>query len=72
MIPTHSTPSGSDSINPETERMCDYVADMQVHMALQARNLVPGIDSAISDSRQTMLQQAQAASEKFASRSWLR
>ena len=69
---TYSTPSGSPKTETETERMCDYVADMQVHMALQARNLVPGMDADIADSRQSMLYQAQAASEKFASRSWLR
>lgn len=67
-----STPSGPQPANLETERMCDYVADMQVHMALQARNLVPSMDADISASRQTMLQQAQAASEKYASRAWLR
>ncbi|MEM9511812.1 MAG: hypothetical protein AAF978_03875, partial [Cyanobacteria bacterium P01_E01_bin.48] len=68
----HSNISGFDPVATESERMCDYVADMQVHMALQARNLVPSMDAAISDGRQSMLQQAQAASEKFASRSWLR
>ncbi|MEL7083603.1 MAG: hypothetical protein AAF268_08615 [Cyanobacteria bacterium P01_A01_bin.3] len=56
----------------EQGTLLDYVADMQLHMALQSRNLVPGINSAaVDNSRLEMLTEAQAASEKTASRQWL-
>lgn len=44
-----------------------YVADLQLHMTLQARNLVPNLTIA-RDSREQMLQQTQADLEKFISR----
>ena len=51
------------------EDICDYVAQLQLHMALQARNLVPTFNSANTDnSRHQMLQEAQAVVEKMASR----
>ncbi len=54
------------------EDIKEYVAQLQLHMALQARNLVPtltdtGVNS-INHSRQQMLQETQAIIEKFASR----
>jgi hypothetical protein len=49
------------------EEMSDYVAHLQMHMALQARNLVPSITNAV-DSRELFLYQTQADFEKLASR----
>jgi hypothetical protein len=49
------------------EEMRDYVAHLQVHMALQARNLVPTLTNAV-DSRELFLYQTQAHFEKLASR----
>ena len=52
------------------EEMSDYVAHLQVHMALQARNLVPTLTNT-GDSRELFLYQTQAHCEKLASRqSW--
>ena len=49
------------------EEMSDYVAHLQLHMALQARNLVPTLTHAV-DSRELFLHQTQAHFEKLASR----
>ncbi len=49
------------------EQVCDYVAQLQLHMALQARNLVPSLTQA-RDSREQLLQETQADVEKMASR----
>lgn len=49
------------------EDISEYVAHLQLHMALQARNLVPSITQA-SDSREQLLQQTQADFEKLVSR----
>ena len=49
------------------EDISDYVAQLQLHMALQARNLVPTLTD-VQNSRQQMLQEAQAVVEKLASR----
>ena len=49
------------------EDIGDYVAQLQLHMALQARNLVPTLTDA-NDSRQKMLRETQAIVEKWASR----
>ncbi|MBD2136594.1 hypothetical protein H6F32_03090 [Anabaena sp. FACHB-1237] len=51
--------------NPE---FSDYVANLQLHMTLQARNLVPTLQQTDEDSRQKLLHQTQADFEKFASR----
>ena len=51
------------------EDISEYVAQLQLHMALQARNLVPTLTSSnVTDSRQQLLQETQAIAEKFASR----
>ena len=51
------------------EDIGEYVAQLQLHMALQAKNLVPAlIDVGVMDSRQKLLQETQAMIEKFASR----
>ncbi len=49
------------------EDISEYVAQLQLHMALQARNLVPTLTN-VTDSRQKMLQETQAIVEKLASR----
>lgn len=49
------------------EDFSEYVAHLQLHMALQARNLVPTLTRA-ADSREQMLQQTQADIEKLISR----
>ncbi len=59
--------------SPETEQqlfredISEYVAQLQLHMALQARNLVPTLTN-VTDSREQMLQETQAIIEKLASR----
>ena len=50
----------------------DYVAELQLHMALQARSLTPSLSvSPAQDSPQALVQQAQAELEKSVSRQWL-
>jgi hypothetical protein len=49
------------------EDLSDYVAQLQLHMALQARNLVPPLTE-VTDSRQQLLQETQAQIEKLVSR----
>ena len=49
------------------EDLSDYVAHLQLHMTLQARNLVPSL-SGTGDSRESMLHQTQATLEKQISR----
>ncbi len=51
------------------EDFSEYVAHLQLHMALQARNLVPSLTSP-TDSRHTLLQQTQADIEKLVSRQY--
>ena len=49
--------------------LSDYVTHLQLHMALQARNLVPNLSSdRNSDSRSRMLSSTQADFERLASR----
>jgi uncharacterized coiled-coil protein SlyX len=50
------------------EDLSDYVAHLQLHMALQARNLVPTLTQKVVDSREQLLHQTQATFEKMASR----
>ncbi|KGF73926.1 hypothetical protein DO97_06185 [Neosynechococcus sphagnicola sy1] len=49
------------------EDFSEYVAHLQLHMALQARNLVPSL-TRTSDSREALLHQTQATVEKLVSR----
>ena len=49
------------------EDFSDYVAHLQLHMSLQARNLVPTLTRP-ADSREELLQQTQATFEKYVSR----
>lgn len=50
----------------------DYVTELQLHMALQARSLTPPLHlSPAKDSPLALVQQAQAQLEKSVSRQWL-
>lgn len=53
------------------EDISEYVAHLQLHMTLQARNLVPTLQQSIEDSRQQLLHQTQANVEKLVSRQGL-
>ncbi|MGF1536158.1 MAG: hypothetical protein ACFB4J_06690 [Elainellaceae cyanobacterium] len=59
--PTSSTAKLDDA------QFSDYVAHLQLHMALQSRNLLPTLTQA-TDNRQQLLQQTQADAEKLISR----
>ena len=51
------------------EDFSEYVAHLQLHMALQARNLVPTLtQTSVADSRKQLLHQTQATFEKLVSR----
>ena len=50
------------------EDFSEYVAQLQLHMSLQARNLVPSMNRQSQDSRQSLLHQTQADIEKMVSR----
>ncbi len=51
------------------EDIREYVAQLQLHMTLQARKLVPDLVRA-SDSREKFLQDTQATIEKIVSRNF--
>jgi uncharacterized membrane-anchored protein YhcB (DUF1043 family) len=59
-----------DLFNSQKEDMKDYVAELQLHMTLQARNLLPDL-AAVQDSRVKLLQDTQADVEKIISRQTL-
>ena len=61
-------PSSSASTPTAREDFSEYVAHLQLHMALQARNLVPSIQRGPESQRQSMLHQTQADIEKMVSR----
>ena len=50
------------------EDISEYVAQLQLHMTLQARNLVPTLTEVKQNSRHQLLQETQAVVEKLASR----
>jgi hypothetical protein len=52
------------------EDISEYVAELQLHMTLQARNLIPTLTQATS-SREKLLQESQATLEKLVSRQFL-
>ncbi|NJM45216.1 MAG: hypothetical protein HC860_02860 [Alkalinema sp. RU_4_3] len=52
---------------PQREDFSDYVAQLQLHMALQTRNLVPHLTHG-GDQRNQLLHQTQATIEKVVSR----
>lgn len=55
------------SSSANREDFSEYVAHLQLHMALQARNLVPTLTKT-ADSREQLLHQTQADFEKLISR----
>lgn len=55
------------STAPTREDFSEYVAHLQLHMALQARNLVPTLGK-MTDTRGQLLHETQAEFEKFVSR----
>jgi hypothetical protein len=61
------SPVASDSQLFAREDFSEYVAQLQLHMALQARNLVPSL-TASGDSRHALLHETQASVEKLISR----
>ena len=54
------------SVSATQENFSDYVAELQLHMALQARNLVPSLHQ--QTSRSALLHETQALVEKQISR----
>ena len=52
---------------PFREDFSEYVAHLQLHMTLQARNLVPPLTQVV-DSREQLLQKTQVDFEKLVSR----
>lgn len=56
------------STNAVRDDFSEYVAHLQLHMALQARNLVPPLKQSLEDSREQLLHQTQANFEKLVSR----
>ena len=60
----HSDQFSTPSIR---EDFSEYVAHLQLHMTLQARNLVPALTQTV-DSREQFLHQTQANFEKLVSR----
>jgi hypothetical protein len=52
------------------EDISEYVAELQLHMTLQARNLIPTLTQA-TNSREKLLHESQATLEKLASRQFL-
>ena len=52
----------------QREDCSEYVAHLQLHMTLQARNLVPTLSAETKDIREQMLHQTQASFEKVVSR----
>lgn len=53
------------------EDVSEYVAQLQLHMTLQARNLIPNITTQTKDSRAQLLEETQANLEKLVSRQFL-
>ncbi|NER82671.1 MAG: hypothetical protein F6K42_24560 [Leptolyngbya sp. SIO1D8] len=62
-----SSANSTEPIEASREACSDYVAHLQLHMTLQAKNLVPSL-SQNSDSREDLLHQTQADLEKMTSR----
>ncbi len=58
-------------VGAENQEFSEYVAHLQLHMTLQARNLVPTLKQTVQDSRQQLLHQTQANFEKLVSRQGL-
>lgn len=50
--------STKNQVNPWAEEMGEYVAQLQLHMALQAKNLVPSLEHP-QDGRHQLLHESQ-------------
>jgi hypothetical protein len=61
-------PSSNYQANPWAEDMGEYVAQLQLHMALQAKNLVPSLEQPQDGHRRQLLHESQLHLEKLASR----
>jgi hypothetical protein len=59
------------SVVAANEDFSEYVAHLQLHMTLQARNLVPPLKQTLEGSREQLLHQTQANFEKSISRQGL-
>lgn len=64
---TLTTSSGQFANSAIREDFSEYVAHLQLHMALHARKLVPTLTQT-ADSREQLLHQTQANFEKYVSR----
>ncbi len=60
-------PATSTELTCRREDIREYVAELQLHMTLQARNLVPTFAHP-EDSRQQLVHDSQALMEKLVSR----
>ena len=59
----------SENLSTKLDPMGDYVAELQLHMTLQARNLTPSLScSSLANSSQQLVHESQAAVEKIISR----
>ncbi|WP_410510600.1 hypothetical protein [Nodosilinea sp. E11] len=67
VLPVALSEKIAPALTETREDFSEYVAHLQLHMALQARNLVPSLGNT-GDSRHNLLHQTQADIEKFISR----
>ncbi|WP_017651616.1 hypothetical protein [Fortiea contorta] len=62
---------GASVASAANDDFSEYVAHLQLHMTLQARNLVPPLKQIQEGSREQLLHQTQANFEKLISRQGL-
>lgn len=67
VLPVALSEKFAPALTETREDFSEYVAHLQLHMALQARNLVPSLGHS-GDSRHNLLHQTQADIEKLVSR----
>ncbi len=67
VVPVALSDQLAPALSETREDFSEYVAHLQLHMALQARNLVPSLSNT-GDSRHNLLHQTQADIEKLVSR----
>jgi hypothetical protein len=67
VVPVALSEKFAPALTETREDFSEYVAQLQLHMALQARNLVPSLNNT-GDSRHHLLHQTQADIEKLISR----
>ncbi len=67
VVPVALSDQLAPALSETREDFSEYVAHLQLHMALQARNLVPSLGHS-GDSRHDLLHQTQANIEKLVSR----